>query len=285
VTIRVVVADDQPLLRTGFKALIAAAPDLEVVGEAGDGREAVRLARAAQADVVLMDIRMPVLDGIAATRLISADDDLAGVRVLILTTFEIDEYVFAALRAGASGFLGKSAEADELLSAIRTVSRGDALLSPAATRSLIGRFLATPAAPPADDAARRGLAALTDREREITVMVAAGLSNDEIAARLVLSPATVKTHVNRAMAKVGARDRAQLVVFAHRCGLLLPAGEAGRGWLAPLSRPARAGVARYCPASGSACTVLTIARASSMWRPMLVIELKACRTVPARSIT
>ena len=235
-TIRVVVADDQPLLRTGFKALIAAAPDLEVVGEAGDGREAVRLARAAQADVVLMDIRMPVLDGIAATRLISADDDLAGVRVLILTTFEIDEYVFAALRAGASGFLGKSAEADELLSAIRTVSRGDALLSPAATRSLIGRFLATPAAPPADDAARRGLAALTDREREITVMVAAGLSNDEIAARLVLSPATVKTHVNRAMAKVGARDRAQLVVFAHRCGLLLPAGEAGRGWLAPLSQ-------------------------------------------------
>ena len=220
-TIRVVVADDQPLLRTGFKALISAAPDLEVVGEAGDGREAVRLARAARADVVLMDIRMPVLDGIAATRLITADDDLAGVRVLILTTFEIDEYVFDALRAGASGFLGKGAEADELLSAIRTVSRGDALLSPAATRSLIGRFLATPAAPtPADDAARRGLAALTDREREITVMVAAGLSNDEIAARLVLSPATVKTHVNRAMAKVGARDRAQLVVFAHRCGLL-----------------------------------------------------------------
>ena len=220
-TIRVVVADDQPLLRTGFKALISAAPDLEVVGEAGDGREAVRLARAARADVVLMDIRMPVLDGIAATRLITADDDLAGVRVLILTTFEIDEYVFDALRAGASGFLGKGAEADELLSAIRTVSRGDALLSPAATRSLIGRFLATPAAsPPADDAARRGLAALTDREREITVMVAAGLSNDEIAARLVLSPATVKTHANRAMAKVGARDRAQLVVFAHRCGLL-----------------------------------------------------------------
>jgi DNA-binding NarL/FixJ family response regulator len=222
VTIRVVVADDQPLLRTGFKALIAAAPDLEVVGEAGDGREAVRLARAAQADVVLMDIRMPVLDGIAATRLITGDEDLAGVRVLILTTFEIDEYVFEALRAGASGFLGKSAEADELLDAIRTVSRGDALLSPAATRSLIGRFLATPATPPpADDADRRGLDALTDREREITVLVATGLSNEEIAARLVLSPATVKTHVNRAMAKVGARDRAQLVVFAHRCGLLL----------------------------------------------------------------
>jgi DNA-binding NarL/FixJ family response regulator len=222
VTIRVVVADDQPLLRTGFKALIASAPDLEVVGEAGDGREAVRLARAAQADVVLMDIRMPVLDGIAATRLITGDEDLAGVRVLILTTFEIDEYVFAALRAGASGFLGKSAEADDLLAAIRTVSRGDALLSPAATRSLIGRFLATPSAPPMDAETSRGLAALTDREREMTVLVAAGLSNDEIAARLVLSPATVKTHVNRAMVKVGARDRAQLVVFAHRAGLTGP---------------------------------------------------------------
>ena len=219
-TIRVVVADDQPLLRTGFKALIATAPDLDVVGEAGDGREAVRLARAARADVVLMDIRMPVLDGIAATRLITADEDLAGVRVLILTTFEIDEYVFEALRAGASGFLGKSAEADELLNAIRTVSRGDALLSPTATRSLIGRFLAMPsAAPPMDEAASRGLAALTDRERELTVLVSSGLSNDEIAAKLVLSPATVKTHVNRAMVKVGARDRAQLVVFAHRCGL------------------------------------------------------------------
>jgi DNA-binding NarL/FixJ family response regulator len=220
VTIRVVVADDQPLLRTGFRALIASAPDLEVVGEAGDGREAVRLARAAQADVVLMDIRMPVLDGIAATRLITGDEDLAGVRVLILTTFEIDEYVFEALRAGASGFLGKSAEADELLAAIRTVSRGDALLSPAATRTLISRFLAAPSEPaPMDEAARQGLAAITDREREITALVATGLSNDEIAAKLVLSPATVKTHVNRAMAKVGARDRAQLVVFAHRAGL------------------------------------------------------------------
>jgi DNA-binding NarL/FixJ family response regulator len=220
VTIRVVVADDQPLLRTGFKALIATAPDLEVVGEAGDGREAVRLARAAQADVVLMDIRMPALDGIAATRLITGDEDLAGVRVLILTTFEIDEYVFEALRAGASGFLGKGAEADELLNAIRTVSRGDALLSPAATRSLISRFLATPSAPPPmGEAASRAVAALTDRERELTVLVATGLSNEEIAAKLVLSPATVKTHVNRAMVKVGARDRAQLVVFAHRCGL------------------------------------------------------------------
>ena len=220
-TIRVVVADDQPLLRTGFKALISSADDLEVVGEAGDGREAARLARAAAADVVLMDIRMPVLDGLAATRLITADPGLASVKVLILTTFEIDEYVFEALRSGASGFLGKSAEADELLAAIRTVSRGDALLSPAATRTLIGRFLATPAvAAGVGDEARRGLDSLTEREREISALVATGLSNDEIAARLVLSPATVKTHVNRAMVKAGARDRAQLVVFAYRCGLV-----------------------------------------------------------------
>jgi len=215
-----VIADDQPLLRTGFKALIEPEPDLEAVGEAGDGREAVRLAKAAQADVVLMDIRMPVLDGLAATRLITADEDLAGVKVLILTTFEIDEYVFEALRAGASGFLGKSAQADELLQAIRTVSRGDALLSPVATRTLISRFLATEVAPPqTDETILRGLQALTEREREIAALVATGLSNDQIAARLVLSPATIKTHVNRAMVKVGARDRAQLVVFAYHSGL------------------------------------------------------------------
>ena len=219
-TIRVVIADDQPLLRTGFKAILASAPDLDVVGEAGDGREAVRLAKSARADVVLMDVRMPVLDGLAATRQITADEDLSGVKVLILTTFEIDEYVFEALRAGASGFLGKSADAEELLAAVRTVHRGEALLSPAATRTLINRFLTAPAAPrPMDDTARRALEVLTDRERQATTLVAAGLSNDEIAARLVLSPATVKTHVNRAMVKVGARDRAQLVVFAHRCGL------------------------------------------------------------------
>jgi DNA-binding NarL/FixJ family response regulator len=224
VNIRVVIADDQPLLRSGFKALIGPAPGLEVVGEAGDGREAVRLAKAARADVVLMDIRMPVLDGLEATRLIIADEDLAGVKVLILTTFEIDEYVFEALRAGASGFLGKSVEADDLLQAIRTVSRGDALLSPTATRTLISRFLATPAATPrpADETIRRGLESLTEREREITALVATGLSNEEIAARLVLSPATVKTHVNRAMVKVSARDRAQLVVFAYRTGLAGP---------------------------------------------------------------
>lgn len=219
-TIRVVIADDQPLLRSGFRALLASAPDVEVVGEAGDGREAVRLAKSARADLVLMDIRMPVLDGLAATRLITGDDDLAGVKVLILTTFEIDEYVFEALRAGASGFLGKSADADELLQAVRTVSRGDALLSPVATRTLISRFLTTPAPPrPMDDRARRSLETLTERERQLTTLVATGLSNDEIAAQLVLSPATVKTHVNRAMVKVGARDRAQLVVFAHRSGL------------------------------------------------------------------
>ncbi|MBS2962240.1 response regulator transcription factor [Actinocrinis puniceicyclus] len=218
-TIRVVIADDQPLIRTGFKALIESAADLEVVGEAGDGREAVRLAKAARADVVLMDIRMPLLDGLSATRLITGDEDSAAVRVLILTTFEIDEYVFEALRAGASGFLGKSAEAEELLAAIRIVHRGDALLSAAATRTLISRFLTTPTAGPADEPTRRGLDALTDRERQIVALVATGLSNDEIAARLVLSPATVKTHVNRAMVKVCARDRAQLVVFAYRGGL------------------------------------------------------------------
>ena len=220
-SIRIVIAEDQPLIRTGFKALIESTSDLEVVGEAGDGREAVRLAKAARADVVLMDIRMPVLDGLAATRLITSDEDLAGVKVLILTTFEIDEYVFEALHAGASGFLGKGAEADELLAAVRTVDRGDALLSPAAIRALIGRFLTTPApSSTTDEAVNRALESLTAREREIVAFVACGLSNDDIAARLVLSPATVKTHVNRAMVKVAARDRAQLVVFAYRGGLV-----------------------------------------------------------------
>jgi DNA-binding NarL/FixJ family response regulator len=222
VTIRIVIADDQPLIRTGFKALIESGSGLEVVGEAGDGREAVRLAKAARADVVLMDIRMPGLDGLSATRLITRDEDLVGVKVLILTTFEIDEYIYEALRAGASGFLGKGAEADELLQAIRTVHRGDALLSPTATRTLISRFLATPAAlqpAPADEATQRALSSLTDREREITALVATGLTNDEIATHLVVSPATVKTHANRAMVKLGARDRAQLVVFAYRSRL------------------------------------------------------------------
>ena len=220
-TTRVLIADDQALMRAGFRALIEHAPDLEVAGEAATGREAVELARQTRADVVLMDIRMPDLDGLAATGLITADEDLAGVRVLILTTFEIDEYVFQALRAGASGFLGKGAEPDELLAAIRTVARGDALLSAAATRSLIARFLAHPDhGSPADP---RQLALLTEREREVLILVAAGLSNDEIAEHLVVSPATAKTHVNRAMTKLGARDRAQLVVAAYQSGLVQPA--------------------------------------------------------------
>jgi DNA-binding NarL/FixJ family response regulator len=217
-TIRVLLADDQPLLRAGFKVLIDSQPDLQVVGEASDGREAVELAKATQADVVLMDIRMPGTDGLAATRLITEDEDLAGVRILILTTFEIDEYVFQALRCGASGFIGKSAQADELLAAIRVISRGEALLSPAATRALIARYLAFPQH---TDLPQPGqLAALTNREREVVALVAAGLSNDEIAAHLVLSTATAKTHVNRAMVKLGARDRAQLVVIAYQSGLV-----------------------------------------------------------------
>ena len=217
-TIRVLLADDQPLLRAGFKVLIDSQPDLQVVGEASDGREAVELAKATQADVVLMDIRMPGTDGLAATRLITEDEDLAGVHILILTTFEIDEYVFQALRCGTSGFMGKSAQADELLAAIRVISRGEALLSPAATRALIARYLAFPQH---TDLPQPGqLTALTNREREVVALVAAGLSNDEIAAHLVLSPATAKTHVNRAMVKLGARDRAQLVVIAYQSGLV-----------------------------------------------------------------
>ncbi len=219
-TIRVLLADDQPLLRAGLKVLIDEAPDLEVVGEATTGLEAVELAKSARADVVLMDIRMPQLDGLAATRMITADDDLAGVRVLILTTFEIDEYVFQALRAGASGFLGKSADPEELIAAIRIVDRGDALLTPAATKSLIARFLTHP--DPDDPVNPHRLAALTGREREILALVAAGMTNDDIAAHLVLSPATAKTHVNRAMVKLGARDRAQLVVIAYSSGLVRP---------------------------------------------------------------
>ena len=215
--IRVVLADDQPLIRSGFRVFVEAAQDIAVVGEASTGRQAVELARSTRADVVLMDIRMPDLDGLAATRLITGDPDLAGVRVLVLTTFEVDEYIFQALRAGASGFLGKSAEPDELLAAIRTVHRGDALLSPAATRSLIARFLAEPVARTPPDAGRGAL--LTDREREVVRLVATGMSNDEIAAHLVVSPHTAKTHVNRAMTKLGAHDRAQLVVIAYESGL------------------------------------------------------------------
>jgi DNA-binding NarL/FixJ family response regulator len=235
-TIRVVLADDQALVRAGFRVLVDSAPDLAVVGEAATGREAVALAGSARADVVLTDIRLPDLDGLAATRLISADEDLAGVRVLILTTFEIDEYVFAALRAGASGFLGKGVAPEELLDAIRVIARGDALLSPAATGSLIARFLAQP-----DHPARATpvvLDVLTVREREVLTFVAAGLSNDEIAERLLVSPLTAKTHVNRAMAKLGVRDRAQLVVLAYETGLVR-AGENGAFTTRPAATPPR----------------------------------------------
>jgi DNA-binding NarL/FixJ family response regulator len=219
-TIRVLLADDQTLIRAGFRVLIESAADLEVVGEATTGHEAVALARSARADVVLMDIRMPVMDGLQATRLITADEDLAGVRVLILTTFEIDENVLAALRAGASGFLSKGVEPTDLLDAIRLVASGEALLSPGATRSLIARFLGTPEPGPLPAPAR--LDGLTDREREVLALVAAGLSNDEIAERLYVSPLTAKTHINRAMTKLGARDRAQLVVIAYQSGLVRP---------------------------------------------------------------
>jgi DNA-binding NarL/FixJ family response regulator len=197
--------------------MVDSAPDLTVVGEAATGRQAIRLAREQRADVVLMDIRMPELDGLAATRQIIADEDLAGVKVLILTTFEVDEYVFEALRAGASGFLGKGTRPDVLIDAIRTVARGDALLSPAATRGLIARFLTLADRAPA--VLPDLLAALTEREREIVALVATGMSNAEIAERLTLSPLTVKTHANHAMTKLGARDRAQLVVFAYQAGL------------------------------------------------------------------
>ncbi|MGA4842451.1 response regulator [Streptomyces sp. G45] len=225
-TIRVLLADDQALLRSAFKVLVDSEPDMEVVGEASDGAQAVRLAKAESADVVLMDIRMPGTDGLAATRMISDDPALSHVRVVMLTTFEVDEYVVQSLRAGASGFLGKGAEPDELLGAIRVAAAGEALLSPAATKGLIARFLAQ--GDGADDeppARSERLDALTGREREVLIQVAGGLSNDEIAERLEVSPLTVKTHVNRAMAKLGARDRAQLVVIAYESGLVRPRGD------------------------------------------------------------
>ncbi|GAA1973918.1 response regulator transcription factor [Catenulispora subtropica] len=217
--LRIVLADDQALLRGTFRLLIDSTPDLEVVGEAGTGREAFELARELRPDLVLMDIRMPVLDGLEATRLIAAEPRLGGVKVLILTTFEDDEYVAEALRAGAGGFLGKGVDPEELLRAIRTVAAGESLLSPAATRALITRFLASPAAAAVVEAP---LKALTAREREVVTLVAAGLSNEEIAAKLFVTPLTAKTHVNRAMAKLGARDRAQVVVIAYESGLVRP---------------------------------------------------------------
>ncbi|MFB7242761.1 DNA-binding response regulator [Streptomyces populi] len=221
-TIRVVLADDQALLRSAFRVLVDSEPDMEVVGEASDGAQAVAVTRDERADVVLMDIRMPGTDGLAATRMITADPALAHVRVVMLTTFEVDEYVVQSLRAGASGFLGKGAEPEELLNAIRIAAGGEALLSPAATKGLIARFLAQGDDDGPGAARSERLDALTGREREVLVQVAAGHSNDEIAERLEVSPLTVKTHVNRAMAKLGARDRAQLVVIAYESGLVRP---------------------------------------------------------------
>ncbi|MFF3447998.1 response regulator [Streptomyces sp. NPDC002667] len=219
--IRVLLADDQSLVRAGFKALLDAQPDIEVAGEAADGEGAVRSVRELRPDVVLMDIRMPVLDGLAATRRITGDAELGAVKVVMLTTFELDEYVFEAIRSGASGFLVKDTEPDELLRAVRAVVAGDALLSPGVTRRLISEFAARSKVP--ESAA--SLSELTEREREVMALVGIGLSNDEIARRLVVSPLTAKTHVSRTMVKLGARDRAQLVVLAYESGLVRP------GWL------------------------------------------------------
>ncbi|ONK16209.1 response regulator transcription factor [Streptomyces sp. MP131-18] len=219
--IRVLLADDQVLVRAGFRALLDAQPGIEVAAEAADGEEALALVRERRPDLVLMDIRMPGLDGLAATRRITGDPGLADVKVVMLTTFELDEYVFEAIRSGASGFLVKDTEPEELVRAVHAVVAGDALLSPGVTRRLIAEFAARSKEP----AAAAGLAELTDREREVMALVGIGLSNEEIARRLVVSPLTAKTHVSRAMVKLGARDRAQLVVLAYESGLVRP------GWL------------------------------------------------------
>lgn len=214
--IRVLLVDDQPLIRSGFRALLDLEDDIEVVAEAADGAEGLARVKEHLPDVALVDIQMPVMDGIEATRRIAADPDLAGVHVVMLTNYGMDEYVFDALRAGAAGFLVKDILPEDFLHSIRVAARGDALLAPAVTRTLIDRYVSQP--PPASTAGK--LEQLTDRERETVALAAHGLSNDEIARRLVISPATAKTHINRAMTKLHARDRAQLVVFAYQSGLV-----------------------------------------------------------------
>jgi DNA-binding NarL/FixJ family response regulator len=216
--IQVGLVDDQSLVRSGFAALLDAEDDIEVAGEAANGHEAIQLAKRVRPDVLLMDIRMPELDGIEATRRIAADPSLSSVHVVILTTFELDEYVFEGLRAGAAGFLVKDTDAAELIRAVHVVAAGEALLSPAVTRRLIAEFASRSRVP----GTRPNLASLTDREREVTTLVASGLSNEEIAQRLFTSASTAKTHATRAMAKLGARDRAQLVVIAYESGLVRP---------------------------------------------------------------
>ena len=216
--IRVLLVDDQPLLRGGFRALLNAEDDIEVVAEAADGAEALALIGEHRPDIALIDIQMPVMDGIETTRRIAADPGLAGVHVVILTNYGFDEYVFNALRAGAAGFLVKDIEPVDLLHAVRVAARGDALLAPSITRMLISRYVAQPLNP----GAGTGLKELTNREREAVALAAHGLSNDEIAGRMVISPVTAKTHINRAMMKLRARDRAQLVVLAYESGLVTP---------------------------------------------------------------
>jgi DNA-binding NarL/FixJ family response regulator len=218
-TVRVAIADDQTLVRAGFHVLLDSAADIDVVGEAANGAEAVELARSERPDVILMDVRMPVMDGLEATRQIARSDETAGVHVLILTTFDLDEYVFQALRAGASGFLLKDTDPPELLDAVRIVASGEALLAPTVTRRLIAEFARRPEP---SRVVPDTLTVLTDREREVLALVARRMSNDEIAEELVVSPATAKTHVSRVMGKLDARDRAQLVVIAYESGLVQP---------------------------------------------------------------
>jgi DNA-binding NarL/FixJ family response regulator len=216
VSVRVVLVDDQAVVRMGFRAMLELTTDIVVVGEAAEGRAGVEVTRAAHPDVVLMDVRMPVMDGLEATKVIAADPELAGTKIVVLTTFEVDEYVFEALEAGASGFLLKDLDADELQAAVRTVAGGRSLLAPAVTRRVIDELTRRQGPQPI---APERLDVLTDREREVTRLVALGLTNDDIARRLIMSPHTAKTHVNRAMAKLGAHDRAQLVVVAYQTGL------------------------------------------------------------------